>query len=201
MAREIVVEHAGQTSRFAFSKIDRAKLYGVRRRVPLDADDRPCERAELTADGALLVRQGMAAQGYFAPDGRWVAVGELVGILPDGAVAPKSESTLGVAQPAEVVSPEALLDAVVNSVYALDAVDLHAGLASALAGGALVRFAFNYRPGSNPSVGFLVQNPEGLFALIGQPVTSEWCALEQPVVEPFADEDEADDDDLDFEMF
>ncbi len=63
MAKAIVVEHEGAVSSFAFNKIDRSRLYGRRRRVALDPAARPCTRAALTDDGALLLRSGMTAQG------------------------------------------------------------------------------------------------------------------------------------------
>ena len=65
MARQIVVELDGIESSFDFAKLDRSKLYGTRKRVALDPDGQPCERADLTSDGAVLLRRGMTAQGYF----------------------------------------------------------------------------------------------------------------------------------------
>ena len=49
------------------------------------------------------------------------------------------------------------------------------------------------------NLAFLMANKEGVFALVGQPSSSEWCTLETQVV-TFEDDDD-DDDDLDFEMF
>jgi hypothetical protein len=200
MARDLILERGGRQSRFGLGKVDRIKLYGQRRRIPLDPHDQACERAELTADGSLVLRATMTAQAYFDDDGVWVPHADLVSLTPDGRVADKHDSTLGVPQPLESVDPSALLDTQVNAVYALDPEDVDPDLKAALDRGEVFRFPFNYRAGSNLQNAFLVANPGGVFALIGQPVESDWCELARPVVDVFEDDAE-DDDDLDFEMF
>lgn len=201
MAREIILERDGRQSRFGLGKIDRSKLYGVRRRIPLDPQDARCERAELTADGSLVIRQGMTAQAYFDDDGVWIPHADLVSIEPGGEVAEKHDSTLGVPQPVAKVEPEALLDTQVTAVYGLDATDVDDALKADLEKGGIFRFTFNYRAGYNPQTAFLVGNESGLFALVGQPVDSDWCELQKPAVEAFDDAEDDLDDDLDFEMF
>ncbi len=201
MAREIILERDGRQSRFGLGKIDRSKLYGVRRRIPLDPQDARCERAELTADGSLVIRQGMTAQAYFDDDGVWIPHADLVNLEPDGSVAEKHDSTLGNPQPLEEAPPEALLDAQVTAVYGLEPTELDEALKSALAGGAIFRFPFNYRAGYNPQTAFLVGNDNGFFALVGQTTESDWCELQKPAVEAFDDAEDDLDDDLDFEMF
>lgn len=201
MAREIILERDGRQSRFGLGKIDRSKLYGVRRRIPLDPQDAQCERAELTADGSLVIRQGMTAQAYFDDDGVWIPHADLVNLEPDGSVADKHDSTLGVAQPLEDAGPEALLDTQVTAVYGLEPTELDEALKSDLAKGGIFRFAFNYRAGYNPQSAFLVGNDNGFFALVGKPIDSDWCELAKPAVEALDDADDDLDDDLDFEMF
>lgn len=201
MAREIILERDGRQSRFGLGKIDRQKLYGVRRRIPLDPQDAQCERAELTADGSLVIRQGMTAQAYFDDDNVWIPHADLVNIAPDGSLADKHDSTLGVAQRLEDVPPEALLDTQVTAVYGLEPTELDEALKGALSGGAIFRFPFNYRAGYNLQTAFLVANENGFFALVGQPTDSDWCELQKPAVEAFDDAEDDLDDDLDFEMF
>jgi len=200
VAREVVVERGGQTSRFALAKVDRAKLYGTRRRVPLDPAGQPCTRAELTSDGALLIRTGMTAQGYFDEQGLWYAASELKGIRGDGTEAPFAESTLGVSQPVERVNAQRLLDSRVESVYALDAEALDPSLKGELEAGGIFQFHFNYRAGYAPPTAFLVANATGIYALVARPFAPDWCSLEQVATEDFS-EDDGLDDDLDFEMF
>ncbi len=201
MAREIILERGGRQSRFGIGKVDRDKLYGVRRRIPLDPADEACERAELTADGSLVLRSGMTQQAYFDAEGVWIPHSDLVHLTPDGEEAERHDSTLGVPQPLESVEPTALLDTQVNAVYALDAAEVDAELQAALDKGEIFRFPFNYRAGYNLQQAYLVGNKAGVFALIGQPTETEWCELARPVVDDFEDEGDDLDDDLDFEMF
>ncbi len=199
MAKEIVVDWGGRGARFDFGKVDRHKLYGVRKRVALDGEGRPCGKGELTADGSLLLRAGMTAQGYFDEDDRWLPLGELESIGPEGDVVPAEPSTLGEPQAAREVPPEAVLDARVHAVYALDPKEIDPELADALQGGAVLQIPFNYRPGQ-PDQAFLVANDEGFFALVGRPTTPRWCELSTVAVEAW-DDDDGLDDELDFEMF
>lgn len=203
MAREIVVRRGEHESRFSFSKIDRSKLYGRRRRVPLDPDDQRCERASLTADGSLLIRRGMVAQGYFDSVGTWVPDKELVPVNEEGEELPVQPSTLGEAQEAEAVGPEALLDLRIFSVYSLAEAEVEEELVAALRAGEFFRVPFVYRAGPGGDVAVLVANADGeLFALVGTPTTPEWQSPDErvPTYEE-SDDDDDDDLDLDFEMF
>ncbi len=200
MARDIIVERGGATSRFSFKKVDRKKLYGQRRRLPLDPDGEVCTRGELSADGALLIRSGMTAQAYFDEDGVWWPNKDLVGIHPDGSTAEHHDSTLNVQQALHEVPPEVLLDSRIASVYALSPEEVDDALQADLEAGKLFSFKFNYRSGTRPDVGYLVANGTGMYALIGQPTEADWCELDAIPIETF-DEDDGLDDDLDFEMF
>lgn len=200
MAREIVVEQAGQTSRFGLAKVDRAKLYGTRRRVPLDPTGQACARAELSSDGALLIRAGMTAQGYFDDAGFWYSSSDLKGIRSDGTEATFVDSTLGNSQPLKPVDAQRVLSCRVESVYALDPTEVDSALRAALEGGAVFEFPFNYRAGFAPPTAFLLANATGIYALVARPFEPVWCSLDQVVAEDFS-EDDGLDDDLDFEMF
>jgi len=198
MARQIVLTHQGTTTAFDFKKIDRSKLYGRRVRVFLDREQNRCQRASLTTDGALLVRSGMTAQGYFATDGTWVANNKLVGLDDEGNILPAVPSTLGVPQELHTVDPSELFDHRIKTVYALESEDLNPGLIEALLGGAVMKFPFNYRVDFMTEWGFLVANDHGVFALIGNPSEFDWCELQQPEAISLDDDD---DDDLDFDFF
>lgn len=201
MAKTIIVESEGVTSHFDFSKVDRKKLYGRRVRMNLDPAGAPCARAELTDDGWMLIRSGMASQGYFSESGDYLSSRDLVGLSDDDSPLEPVPSTLGVSTPLEgPIEPEALLDMRINSVYALEPLELAPGLQEQLEAGKLFRFAFNYRSDYQAEIGVLLQNREGVFVLVGQPAESEWCALDQAPPPAVFEDDEADDD-LDFEMF
>jgi hypothetical protein len=200
MAKAIIVTHAGEESRFDFTRLERAKVYGSRRRVALDAAGEPCKRAALTLDGRYLVQSGMTAQGYLTPDGRWVPNSELVGLDVDGKPLEKQASTLGVAQPLLEVAPRELFDLRVTATYALTVQHLEPKLKAALDAGKVFRFAFNYRGDYRSETAFLVQNDVGCFAVVGAPAAPAWIepAAAPPPIPP-AEEPEA--DEIDFEMF
>lgn len=200
MARNIVLTYRGEDSTFGFSKLERSKLYGARRRVVLDREGEPCRRAELADDGSIVLQQGMMAQGYFDEDGVWYPNNQLIGLDEDGNPAPIFQSTLGQPQALQgPVPPETLLDARIQTVYMLDPEHLSDALAQALTDGLIFQFPFSYRTDHRSQVGFLLANEEGAFALIGEFAPPSWAELEDTIGEVVPDDDE--EDELDFEMF
>jgi hypothetical protein len=200
MAKQILVKQADVISSFDFKKVDRSKLYGKRRRIPLDPEGKPCTRAQLANDGSVLIRSGMLAQGYFEPDGTWVRQRDLQGMDGAGRPVEKVDSTLGVEQKLDgPVAPEELLDLDVSSIYALEKADVDAALAKSLDAGEIYRFKFNFRADYHADTGYLVANKTGVYCVTGSPAISSWAELGQLVETTF--EEETTDDDLDFEMF
>jgi hypothetical protein len=202
MARTIVVSFGGAQSTFDIAKIDRTKLYGQRKRVPLDPEGRPCTRAALTDDGSFLVQSGMSSQGYFDSAGTWIPNKELVAFDDEGHVLPEIPSTLGVEQALQgPIALERLLDLRVQSVYALDAVSLDDALRASLGAGDVYEVTFNYRADYHAQSAFLLSNEAGeLFALVGDVADPAWRDAEERIP-TFEADDEEDDGDLDFEMF
>ena len=199
MAKPMIVSINGKTSSFNLAKLERSKLYQIRKRVPLDGSGAACTRAAMTGDGANVIKSGMTAQAYFAGDGRWVPKDELVGINPDGTVAELKPSTLGVEQKLEgPVSPRELLDLDVVATYALAPEAVDEALLTALGNGDLFRFPFNYGADYNCETAYLLANGEGIFAVVGNPTAPLW--LEEAEVFVADPSDDADNDDLDFEM-
>lgn len=197
MPRGIVVEFCGATSALPLQKIERTALYGVRRRIAVDAQDRPCTRAALTDDGAVLLRTGMTAQGWFTADGQQVESSEIGAVDQEGRALPLVPSTLDVRQPLVEVAAHEVLDLSPTAVYALDAGGMDAALGAALSSGKVYRFPFNYRPDHRSETGYLVKNDAGVFAIVGVPAAAAWS--ERGAAPPATSED--DDDGLDFEMF
>jgi hypothetical protein len=188
----------GKTSSFQIEKVERAKLYGVRRRLAVDHQGRTCSRASLTDDGQVLLRAGMTAQGWFDTDGRQVEQKAIGAEDADGKAIDLVPSTLGVEQRLEgPVDAREVLDLSLTAVYRITAEALDETLAQSLAEGQFWRFPFNYRPDYRSEIGYLVQNPEGIFAIIGTPAPAQY--LEPHAPPPPADDDE-DEGDLDFEM-
>ena len=140
----------------------------------------------------------MTAQGYFDESGRWLQKSQLVGIGADGQALELMPSTLGAAQPLELVEPDVLLEHIVESVYTLEATELADALQERLTAGDVCRFGFNYSADFKQSVAFLLKNTEGIFCLIGSPLTASWS--EAGKLAEVADAEDASDE-LDFEMF
>lgn len=200
MARNIVVALDGEESSFDFKPIDRAALYGKRRRVALDRDGEACTRASLTEDGSILIKSGMTGQAYFDEAGQAYKLADLVAYGPDGKELTKVSSTLGVSQPLRgPIDPSELLDTRIGTVYSLNSEVLSPALESKLKAGEVFAFPFNYREDYSAEHAFLLSNDNGLFALVGVPVEHEWASLEVLAELPAVDDES--DDELDFEMF
>lgn len=199
MAKPIVVVFNGAESSFDHSKVERSKLYGARRRIPLDMDGNACVKSSLTADGLYLLQSGMTAQGYFDESGRWLQKSELVGLGEDGQPLELKPSTLGVAQPLEPVSPDEILRHAIDAVYALDAMLIDEALQARLDAGDIFRFGFNYGADYHLETAFLVKNAEGCFCLVGVPCEAAWS--EPGKVAVVEEAETADADELDFDMF
>ena len=200
MAKTINISYKGESAVFAYKPIDRGVLYGKRRRVPLDAEGNECVKASLLADGSLLIRSGMTAQGYFTPEHIWVAQAELEAINPDGTVPEIIPSTVGEVVEAQEISATEALNLRFGTTYALEAEQLSDLIKKDLDSGILLTFPFNPRADYQLETGILVGNENGYFAVIGEPVTYEFASLASvvSVTEEAATENS---DDLDFEMF
>ena len=201
MAKSIVINCQGEEAKFSHKKINRAKLYGSRKRIPLDREGEKCLRCELSDDGSNLILSVMTSQGYFDIDMNWIPNKELVGISLKGKVLDKIPSTLGVAQDAVIIEPESLLDLAVDSIYQLEPEEMHDSIKSILESEKVLNFPFNYREDYHAESAYLVMNTEGYFLLIGNPTKPYWIELEQVIEENFEDEAVDDNDELDFEMF
>ena len=198
MAKPIVVSHMGAESSFQLSKLERQKLYGARRRIPIDSSGQPCSRASLTDDGMVLITAGMTAQGWFDADGRQVESREIGACDVEGNALELVPSTLGEAQPLEGPVPATeVLDLAIASIYLLEAESLDAQLDKALKAGEVWRFHFNYRPDYRAETAYLLAGEDGLFALVGVPTAPRFL---EPNAPPPPDDDDEADDELDFEM-
>ena len=169
MARSIAVRFGDEESAFAFTKVEREKLYGKKDRVVVDETGRECDSAWLTPDGALLVPMGGTAHLWM--DERWDAreQAERVAVDPSGTPLPQSASTLGIVQPLTEIDPKRVLEIVTSGVYQLDPQTLGEKLAEALKAGRLFELPFAYRDGYEQDLAILLANDKGMFALVGRP--------------------------------
>lgn len=200
MAKTINITYKGENAAFAYKPIDRAVLYGKRRRVAFDEAGNECAKASLLADGSLLIRGGMTAQGYFTPEKTWVPQGELEAINPDGSTPELFPSTVGETVEATDISATDALNLRFETTYSLEPETLPDSIKKVLDTGGVLTFPFNPRADYQVETGVLVGNENGYFALIGQPIAYEYAELSAfvSITEEAASEDS---DDLDFEMF
>jgi len=198
MAKPIVVSIAGQEYSFDSVRVDRAKLYGVRKRLPIDSKGNPCMRASLTLDGATLLLSGMTAQGYFNANGIPISRSEMVGLDAYGNKVEQIPSTLGASQALQgPVSPSEVLELEVESIFCLDPLDSNGDLLTQLKSGAVYKFPFNYTAGLEIETAYLVANDEAVFVIVGKPAVEDW--IEEAAVYVPLESDDTDTDDLDFE--
>jgi len=111
MERTLEVCCNGSTSRFTAQRLNRASLYGSKRRVPVDAEGRPCQTAALTRDGRFLLPKGSTATLYLDTDGDVVERAEL-----RTADEPLVEEQ---GQQAQSAQAEDVLDCTVRQVFGL----------------------------------------------------------------------------------
>ena len=197
MAKPVLLTYKGSVSSFGAIKLDRTKLYGSRKRVALDSQNRVCTKASLSVDGSQVIRSGMTSQGYFAVDGAPIARSEMVGIDSEGQVVDSKPSTLGVEQElAGPVDPAEVLDLVVESVFWFDPIEVSKTLLEELNDGRVFSCAFNYSAGLEVETAYVVSNTEGIFAIVGKPSSVRWIEEGTVFIAEPAEEDE---DELDFE--
>lgn len=200
MAKTINISYKGEAAIFAYKPIDRTVLYGKRRRIAFDEAGNECAKASLLADGSLLIRSGMTAQGYFTPENIWVPQGELEAINPDGSVPELFPATVGESVEASEVTATEALQMRFDTTYSLEPESLADSIKKVLDGGRILQFPFNPRADYQLEQAILVGNENGYFALIGQPVEYEFASLSSLVTVTEEAESESTDD-LDFEMF
>ena len=202
MAKPIVVVLEKSESTFSFVKLDRAKLYGTRRRIVLGPDDETCQRAQLTEDGSLLLRSGMTSQGYFDDSGNLISQSDFVGISSDGSIVERQPSTLGVAQElAGPVDEKEVLNLELTTVYHATVEEIDPSLEKKLKKGEVFRFPLNYYADFQTETAYLLRNDDGYFVLVGVPTEPNWSEPQAVPSEVFESDTLEGEDDLDFEMF
>jgi len=201
MAKPLLFRFGKTDWSFQLDKLDRDKLYGFVETEVLDEKDRRCQLAILGGDGKTLVGKGGSALQYVDGEGCYAARAELKPVTPEGqplsAVASSFHAPIALNQRSTV---EEYLSHNIKSVYLLTPPMGADELVSELQKGVIYTFAFSYRGGLNPSVGFLLANAEGIPVLaVGQKARIEFVDLtevadpdEENVVEETADEDEMD---------
>lgn len=200
MARALVFNLAGEVSRFGLAKHSREKVYGVRKRVVVDDTGRECDRGLLSEDGSMLLPPGSVAMVYLDEHFDAVERANLRAVGDDGIPVERVGSTLDKELPLHGPVPSTeVLDHLTNMIYALEPETLAPALAAALGRGEVFRSVFSYTDGFDLQELFLLQNDDGVWALVGRPTQFEWVRKTTPVA-PADDDDALFEDDLDFGM-
>ena len=198
MAKPVILTYLSRSSSFQPIKVERAKVYGAKKRIALDASGKECTKAALTADGQHLLKSGCTAQGYFTASGNPVSRSDMVGIDAEGNIVESKPSTLGEPQALNgPVDPTNVLSLAIQSVYYLDPVEVDEGLAKTLQAGGIYQCPFNFSAGLEVETAYVLANAEGYFALVGKPMDTRW--IEQGAVFVSTNEEDLGEDELDFE--
>jgi hypothetical protein len=207
MAKALVFRHGSTDLSFNLEKVDRKKLYGQLDTEVLDEQGRPCQLAILAGDGKTLVSgRGGSALLMLDPDGGYCDRATLKPVDPEGAPLDKVPSSFNAPVPlSRRASIDEYLSHNVKAVYALQPPMGADALLGELRGGAIYSFAFSYRGGLDPDVGFLLASSDGApFLAVGKKTRLQFVALPE-LADPEAEadlDDEGDDDDdsMDFGM-
>ena len=199
MAKSIAVRLGGESSSFAFAKLDRERLYGRKERQVVDDEGKRCASAWLSTDGAALVPSGGLAMLYVDESFGTVERSALQAVDDQGAEVAQLPATLGVEQELEGPLPPArVLDHAVHSVYVLTPETVGATLAAELKAGKVYGCPYNFRDDYTRQMLFLVANEAGTFALLG--TTPAFAMVRRDAAPPAAGEGDDMSEDLDFSM-
>ena len=166
----------------------------------VDQDGKRCSSAYLSSDGAALVPSGGLAMLYVDATFATIERSALRAVDVEGTEVPLLPSTLDVEQELEgPIPPQRLLDHTIHTIYQLQSEAVGVNLATQLSAGKLFCAPFIFRDDYQPQTLFLVQNENGIFALIGNALGFSFISRD---AEPPAPADDSDDlaEDLDFTM-
>ena len=209
MQRAVEIRFEGQESSFKVTKIDRSKLYGLRRRIPVDAQGGKCSFASLTRDGRFILPKGGMALLYLDEQGEVVEPERLQAVAPDGSVIPKhngADEVMEIGEPIRGGSMTLmdLLDYVVTQPYSLEPVFLTSNLEAALSQGAIYHVPGFNDNGNGSRQAFLLCSDAGYFMLLGEWTGFDFLGLSEADLSPPDEDDdfcEESSADLDFTMW
>ena len=197
MARVIVVNYKGKDSSFKFKKIKREILYGKKKRVFLDDQDKECKTATIEKKYGLLILSGDASSVYIDNNKNFVSKENISGLDRNGNILERFQSTLNISQKLEEMSEQDALNFNCSSLYHLEGETIDKSLSKSLEKGDIYKFDFNYYSDFNLETGILIKNDYGYFSLIGNETKVSWIDKEEVHHECFETPEV---DEIDFEM-
>jgi hypothetical protein len=194
MQRIFEVLFNGKTLSFKLTKISRSKLYGSKRRIPIDAQGQECKRAALTSDGMYVLPNGGIAMLYLDTQGDVVERNRLQGIDEEGEVA-ENPLSVAVLEVVQIVTATEILDCSITHAYTFEPVFICTELEESLSEGTIYRLpdCYDHRR-------FLIGNREGCFMLVGKRTGFEFVGLAEADLLPPDFEAEDMDEELDFTL-
>ncbi len=198
MSRVIEVRFAGKESSFRVNKIERSKLYGSRRRIPIDPQGRECSLASLTEDGKFILPKGSTALLYVDEQGELVERNQLQAVDANGKTVQKQDSEI---LEIEATLPvEDLLNFIISNAYQLEPVFVSSNLEESLSQGTLYSLPHFHDNGDENKQSFLLSNDNGYFVLSGERTGFEFIGLSEADLSP-PDMGEEPFENIDFSMW
>ncbi len=198
MRRMLEISFAGRESSFKVIKIDRSKLYGSRRRIPIDVHGRECSFASLTDDGKFILPKGSTALVYVDEQGEVVERADLQAIDAEGKTIQKSESEI--LEIEKTIPAFDLLDFSITGAYHLEPVFVSSSLEESLSQGAVYSLPHFRANGDDNCQAFLLSSDAGYFVLSGERTCFDFIGLSEADLTP-PDMGEEPSDNLDFSMW
>jgi hypothetical protein len=203
--------HEGMTSSFEVTRIDRSRLYGSKRRIPVDAGGRECHPAALTRDGMHVLPKGGISRIYLDESRNAVDRSDLraastsgPGIEGDPPHSPPPASPTMAANVAEIVleaRPDDVLSCDISRAWALDPITLSPQLDGILSAGAIQRVRLPSGLAKDSADAFLLKGPACFLLLVGEPTGFELIGRSEVDLVPEAeDDDPLADSDVDFDF-
>ena len=198
MAREILLNLNKKKSTFEISKIDRKKLYGLKKRLFLDDKGEECSKANLEEETGIVFVNSDISSCYLDHKGNYIEKSDLEAINENGKKVKKEDSTIGKEVNLNSITTEDALNLKVNSVYHLEPKEFDKNLKSKLDKGEVFSFPFNYYADFKLEDGIILKSEKEYFALIGRKTSCHWVGENSDDLPE--DVEEFEDNDLDFEM-
>jgi hypothetical protein len=185
MSRILEISYEGRESSFSITRISRSKLYGSKRRIPVDGQENECSKASLTRDGMYILPTGGMAMLYLDESGNVVERDRLRAIdIYGGMLKPGKRVLNGGLEVEQIVQATDLLECTIAHIYALEAIFLSQELGSLLSHGDIILLTLPTPTNHLHRRLFLLGNDAGYFLLIGQVSGFEFIGLTEADLSP-----------------
>ena len=180
MHKTIEVSYKNTKSCFALSIFNRSKLYGTKKRVPVDVYGRKCISASLTIDGRFILPTGSTGILFLDEKNDIADKKKLKAINEDGIEVHQNPSTLNTTQQlGELINAEELLDYSIRSIYILEPISVSIEFDEQVSQFSVFRIPFQYAASYHSYESFVLKNDNCWFLLIGEKLDFDFIGLDQ----------------------